>query len=756
MQRNKLNSNRLTCSARWTCLLITTSIVSASVSLPVMATWQDDTAQTQVPKNAENTDTTTVELEADQLTYNPETGEIRAMGNVQLVRSGYTLTAGEVLYNETTGEAQAIGAVELVTPSGDRIIAPQIQLQNELKDAFIENIRLIMADGAQAVAASGERIEETGRTTLRRASYSPCKVCTDGSGKQPLWQLKAVRVVHDKGKRRLYYKDAILEVLGVPILWTPYFSHPDPTVDRASGLLPLDIQASRNLGFMAGIPYYHVFSDSIDATFTPVFTAREGFVFKGQYRQHLGFGQFKLDGSITRADRRDFNNVIIGGQETRGHISAEGTFTHSEKWRSKVDINYASDDTYLGRYEISNTDTLVSEYLLEGFFGASYVSTRALAFQGLRIEDIAGKSAFALPLVDAEFIPKIKPLGGTLSLRGNALALHRTDGLDTRRLSLMANWQRRWITPNGFVVDVDALARSDLYNLDAADQPDDPAFSGSFGGTSGSEWRNLARLTGTVSWPLVKYGDTGTHTIEPIAEISISPRRGTPDNIVNEDSRAFELSDLNLFAADRTSGFDLWEEGSRATFGVRWRYDSGNLSADVLLGQSWRITGQDFVLADGVGLEGNFSDIVGRTNINYAGWIDLEHRYRLDDRSLAVRRNDVDVTFGDSNKSLRVGYTKLNRDLTFINREDREEIRISGFYKIDENWKLTGGWMRRLSDVETPNLIEETGPVQYSVGVEYVNECIELGLRLRETFTRDRDVEPGTTIMFRLKLTNLG
>lgn len=697
-----------------------------------------------------------VELVADQLTYDPDTGEIRAIGNVELVRDGYTLKAGEIYYNETSGEARAVGAVELTTPGGDRIIAPQILLQNQLKDAFVENIRLIMTDGAQAVAASGERIEETGRTVLKRASYSPCKVCADGSGKKPLWQLKAVKVVHDKGKRRLYYDNAILEVLGVPIFWTPYFSHPDPTVDRASGLLPLDIQTSQNLGLIAGIPYYHVFSDSIDATFTPVFTTREGFVLKGQYRQHVGIGQFSFDGSITRAEQRDINNIRTGINETRGHISSAGTFQHSDRWRSTYQVNYASDDTYLGRYEISNTDTLVSEYLLEGFFGASYVSSRALAFQGLRLEDISGKTAFALPLIDAEFIPNYKPLGGTISLKGNALALHRTDGLDTRRLSLMANWQRRWITPKGFVLDVDALARSDLYNLDAANQPDDPAFAGSFGGTSGSEWRRLARLTTTVSWPLVKYGVSGTHTVEPITEISLSPRRGTPDSIVNEDSRAFELSDLNLFSADRTSGFDLWEEGSRATFGVRWRYEGNNLTTDILVGQSWRITGQDFVLADGIGLEGNSSDIVGRTNLNYQGWIDLEHRYRLDDQSFNIRRNDIDVTFGDHKKSLRVGYTRLNRDLAFINREDREEIRVSGFYNIDDNWRLSGTWIRRLEGAELSTSTEDSGPVQYSVGVEYQNECIELGLRLRETFTRDRDVEPGTSIMFRLKLTNLG
>lgn len=699
----------------------------------------------------------TVELAADTINYDPATGEIRALGNVELRKDGFTLRAGEIRYNERTGEADASAAVELVTPDGDTIIAPRLKLENALKDAFVENIRLIMADGAQVVANSAERIEETGQTTLKRAAYSPCKVCADGSGKEPLWQLKAVKVVHDKNKRRLIYDDAILEVLGIPIFWTPHFSHPDPTVDRASGLLPLDIQTSRNVGLIAGIPYYHVFNRSSDATITPVYTSNEGFLLKGQYRQHLGAGQFSFDGSITSARRRDFNNVVIPGEsELRGHVSSEGYLNHSKNWRSTYRVNWASDDTFLGRYEISNADTLVSEYLLEGFYGPSYISARTIAFQGLRVEDDAGKTAFALPLIDAEFIPKFKPLGGTISLRGNALALHRTDGLDTRRLSLIANWQKRWITPKGFVLDVDALARSDVYNLDSTDQPDDLAFAGSFGGSNGSEWRNLARLTGSVSWPLAKFTESGTHTLEPILEVSVSPRRGTPDNIVNEDSRAFELSDLNLFASERTTGFDLWEEGSRATFGLRWRYEGSKLTTDVLIGQTWRINGEDVVLADGVGLEGSFSDIVGRTTVSYDGWVDFEHRYRLDDKSLAFRRNEFDVTFGDNTKSLRLGYINLDRNLPFLNREDREELRADGFYQFDENWRLTGSWTRRLKATSVPGLTETQGPVEYSVGVEYENECIQLGLRLRETFTRDRDVVPGTAIMFRLKLTNLG
>ncbi len=701
-----------------------------------------------------------IDFAADQITYDEELGIIRAIGNVLIQRDGYKVEAAEVTYSEVTGIANAYGAVTLTTPNGDRIFAPQMELHDSLRKALVEDIRLLMTDGSQVRAVSGTKDDDAGRTVLNRAVYSPCKVCIESEteGKKPLWQLKAVKVVHDKDKKRLYYNDAVLEILGVPVFWTPYLSHPDPTVDKASGILPLDIQTTRNLGFYLGVPYYHVINDSQDITVTPIYTTKEGLVLSSEYRHNLGFGQYSLGGSITRTDQRDDNNQLTGRREFRGHVAAEGKFNHSKNWRSTVQINWASDDTYLRRYDISDADTLTSQYLLEGFFDRSYVSARALTFQGLRIEDVSGQTAYALPLLDAEYVSSFKPLGGTISVRGNALALHRNDGLDTQRLSVSANWQKRWITPKGFIIDADAIVRSDLYNITDTASAVEADFLGDVV-DSESEWRNLARLTGTVSWPLIKYSSSGTHTLEPILEVTVSPRSSSQDFLVIEDSRSFELNDLNLFAADRTTGFDLWEQGSRVTYGLKWRYETSNLTTDVLIGQTFRVDGTETVLADGIGLEGDLSDIVGRTTINYKGWIDLEHRYRLDETSLAFRRNEVDVTFGDENASLRVGYLNLNRDLNFITREDREEIRSSAFYKFQENWKLTGSFTRRLKGAEFPNsnnVDEGNGNIEYSLGIEYQNECIQLGVRWRETFTRDRDIEPGTSLMFRIKLINLG
>ena len=732
--------------------------VAAAASLSMLlvpALSAQDTSKTkdQIKRSLSPLDPQSIDFEADFASYDDASQTFIALGNVILRREGYTLEAGEVRYNRASGVVEASGAVTLTTPDGSRIFSPRMELDDALKKGFIEDIRVLLAGGEQLRAQSGSYNAETGITTGKRAVFSPCKVCLTEEDNQPIWQIKAVKIVHNKEKRRVYYDDAVLEILGIPVLWTPKFSHPDLTVDKASGILPLDIQTTKDLGFYASVPYYYVIDDSKDITVTPTITTKEGLILAAEYRQAIKSGKFSVGGSITYTDRRDRRNNIIPGEELRGHVEAKAQFQHGKSWRSSIQVNYASDDTYLRRYEISDVDTLVSEYHLEGFFDRSYVSARTLVFQGLRVEDVAGATGFALPLLEAEFIPKFKPFGGTISIRGNALALHRTKRLDTQRLSLAASWQRRWISPKGFVIDADALIRSDFYNITDVDRPDEAAFSGSI---TGSETRNIARVTGTVTWPLVKFTDSGTHTIEPIIEVTVSPERRNAGQFVNEDSRAFELNDLNLFSSERASGFDLLEDGSRATYGLRWTYDGGDIQTSILLGQSVRFSGANVFLGTGVGLEGRSSNFVGRTVISYKGKIDIEHRYRLDETTLKFLRNEVDVIFGDDNANLRVGYFKLNRGLNFINREDREEIRASGSYKFAQFWKVFGTFSNRLSGAVQNGIQEENGTVGYSFGFAYQNDCIEIGVTLRENFTRDRDIVPGTSILFQLKLTSLG
>ncbi|WP_374763982.1 LPS-assembly protein LptD [Yunchengibacter salinarum] len=689
-----------------------------------------------------------VDLAADRLIYDPDTGDVLARGRVMLRRDGYTLEAGEVRYNDRTGEATAKGAVELTTPDGQRLIAPRIELTDRLRKALVDSVRLLLEDGSQVAALSANHDNETGITVLDQAVYSPCKVCEGDPDSAPTWAIKAKKVTHDRDKQRITYKNAQLEMFSVPVLWTPYFSHPDPTVDRASGFLPLKLNSRNELGLTATLPYYQVLSRSADLTLSPTITTREGPVLAAEVRKRLQAGQFRVAGSITRPTRRTDDNTPLPGRQFRGHIASDGRFHHGSHWQSRYQVNWASDDTFLRRYGFSEADTLINDYTLEGFYGRSYLSARTLAFQGLRQEDIAGETPFALPLLTGQFVTTPDGLGGTLTLTGNALALSRTGGTDTQRASAAAEWERRWISGGGMVLDLSAFSRMDFYNVEDAQD----AFGVTFEAEEVTEFRALTRFTGTLSLPLVKTLEGGaTHTLEPLLQLTLSPDTGAPDRLVNEDSRAFELSPLNLFSADRASGYDIWEEGSRATLGLKWRYEGQRLNSRLLVGHSVRFTGSNQGFAPGTGLSGTNSDIVTSLQMDWGNWLTLDHDLRLDESTLAIRRNEAILGLSGKAVGISFGYHKLNRNLAEtgrIDREDREELRADARWDISNTWRLTGFGIQDLTN--------GSDGVEYGGAIAYHNDCIQLQLEVRESFTFDRDFDPGTSVLFRIKLANLG
>ena len=243
-------------------------------------------------------------------------------------------------------------------------------------------------------------------------------------------------------------------------------------------------------------------------------------------------------------------------------------------------------------------------------------------------------------------------------------------------------------------------------------------------------------------------GRRSQQVIEPIVAVVVAPEGGNPSAIPNEDSRAFELADSNLFDDDRIGGFDLWEGGTRVTYGLRWQLFAQKLKTELLFGQSYRVEAEPDLFFAGTGLDDTFSDFIGQVAVQYADWVDIEQRLRLDRSSLEIRRNEVEAVIGPERLRVTAGYLRLDRDLAVTDRQDREEVRVGARIRLTRHWTLFG------------NVIEDltigADPIEYGVGLLYSDECLEFSLQLRETFTEDRDVEPGTSLLFRLKLRNLG
>ena len=405
-------------------------------------------------------------LTADKVVYDRELGVITASGNVEVSQADRVLMADSITYDEKADVLTASGNVTLLEIDGEVLFARYMELSGDLKDGIIEDLGLIFTDGSR-FAASGARRSDARIIELRNAVYSPCRLCIVDPTRPPLWQIRAVKVIHDKNERTVEYRDAWLELWGIPVAYTPYLLHPDPTVNRRTGFLTPSIGTSSDLGVVVRVPYYVDIAPDKGLTLIPMLTTEEGPVLAAEYRQRLRDGELQVEASIT-ADSED---------DVRGHIFSKGRFDLDETWRWGFDVNRTTDDTYLRRYGFGLgptlfgfDNTLTTRLFAEGFRNRNYMSANAFAFQGLRVDDDPGRTPLVLPLLDFNHVGEADRFGGRTSLDVNLLALTRNEGTDTRRLSVNAGWQLhhvgRWgsayaraASPRGYLHHANALRR---------------------------------------------------------------------------------------------------------------------------------------------------------------------------------------------------------------------------------------------------------------------------------------------------------
>ena len=696
-----------------------------------------------------------VEFSSDELTYDTRAEIVTAAGNVRMESEGNRLRADRIVWNRRTGEVRAEGNVRVVSPEGDAAYGDSVDLTDTLRDGVVENLLLVLADGGRLAAQEAERRE--GYTTLYRAAYSPCAVIdAAGCPKDPTWKITAVRVVHDPVKNRIRYEGATLHLFGTPIIALPGLSHPDGSEGGGSGLLVPDIRFSRSNGLELSAPYYTKLAPNRDLTITPHVYTEVLPMLEGRYRHLTEIGAFELGGYVTYGSRLPLDDETNERDRgIRAYFEGNGRFQLTPYWSVTASGRYVTDRTFLQRYDISRDDRLRSMVEAERIDLDSYVSIAGWAFQGLRVTDQAGQQPIALPAIDARWRLDDRIWDGRVEVRANSLSILRTEGQDTQRAFASAQWERRSITPWGQELTLTAFARGDVYHANDTELAQSP-FSA---GEEGWNGRLIGALAADLRWPLIGELFGGVQRLTPRVQIVASPP--TPNlDIPNEDARAIDLEDSNLFALNRFPGHDRWEDGARLTYGADWALDLPGVAIQTTIGQSYRLDEDQEIFPPGTGLSDRWSDFVGRTSVKFGRRVDLIHRFRLDKDSLGIRRNEIDAVVGGRQTYATIGYLRLNRDIdpALEDLRDREEVRLGGRVQVADYWSVFGSAVVDLTNADEDPLSDADGfePVRHRLGVAYDDDCLEVGVTWRRDYETTGDFRRGNTFLFRVALKNLG
>jgi LPS-assembly protein len=707
-------------------------------------------------------------LRANELVYNQDDQRVTARGGVQIYYNRYRMVAQRVEYDQESGRVMASGNIELIEPGGTRVYADELDVTDDFGQGFLNALRVETTDNTRLAAESAER-QSGDLMVLNNTVYTACLPCTQTPGKAPLWQVKAQRVIRNGQTHTIRLERAQFELFGVSLGTLPFpITVPDETVERKSGFLFPRFSADDNLGFGVSVPYYHVFSPSMDATLTPTYYSSQGLLVEGEVRNRFENGEhtFRFAG-IHQQDPGSFDAGSADSQaDTRVMAASQAEFHINPRWTFGWNVMAQSDNNFSRTYDLQGVDdeSFTNEVYLTGLGTRNYFDLHGYYFDVQDDSDVSTlerQQAIVYPVLDYSYYAPGPVAGGQLSINANFTNLSRREddayalgdsfrfpGLEGSysRFTAEAEWKRTITTDSGLLLTPLLALRGDGLRSTSSGTPgfyegsldDEP--SGRYMATAGLEAR----------YPFLITAGDSSHILEPIAQVFLRPDEQMAGELPNEDAQSFVFDATSLFERDKFSGFDRIEGGSRANVGFRYTGSFANgIGVRGIFGQSYQLFGQNsFATYDLVnagansGLETDVSDYVAMAAIDLPQGISLSTNSRFDKDSFEVRRTDVAVDYKTPRVTGKLVYTKVEAQPDYGSDTSANVLKSSSSFRINENWSLAGSATWDLDENEL---------TRRGLGISYADECTIFTIAYTEksSSTDANDWSVGARLSFR-------
>ncbi len=664
-------------------------------------------------------------LKADRITYVSGYRILRAAGNVEISFGTTILTTTELVYDAKNNLIQAIGPLRLREGNNLTIVADFASLSGDLKNGVLKSARLMLNEQLQIAAVEIKRTE--GRyTEMFKAVASTCSVTL--AKPTPFWQVRAKRIIHDELKKELIFEGAQLRILAVPVAYFPRLTLPDPSVKRATGFLVPGISNSDTRGTGVSAPYFITLGDYADVTLTPTIYSSGTGTLGYDVRKRFSNGAVNVQGSVSRDNQT--------GGALRAYLFADGAWKSRRGVKTEIQMQMASDATYLSNFSISDKSRLESFARVSGttrqrYFGVGVTAYRTFTsvLPADEIPYLLGEASFRQRWANA-------PLGGQAGLSLAVNSFERASGAnvagrDGVRVSSSLDWQRQWLANSGIVMTATSRFDMDYYVIRQDATYPIP----------------ITRLTPLAAFdirlPLSRSSTKATSIIEPRLQIVWSNPSGGA--VPNDDSTQVEFDAQSLFSLNRFAGTDGLEKGLRANIGVSYsRRAPSGASFDATIGKVIRLNdlGQ-FTAASG--LSGTASSYV------LGGQLILPSKMRL------VQRMVVDNSFNVSRNETSLGYKSdlFDVDTTYLwllkdtagNTVDRQEWIMNAGLDFADNWRTEAKYRY---DLQT-SAASDAG-----LALTYRNDCIKVDFSLSRSFVSSSNVAASTNVGVQVTLEGFG
>ena len=723
---------------------------------------------------------------ADKLTYSQDNSIIEATGNVVAKnQDGKQIASDKIIYNKITQQLNTYGNSKFSDGKGGTLFAESFEYNLEKKiisaekkvkftdkekniyyfsrlnadDKFDEIIGYdINADLNKENLKSGDKFNEfieprfSGKsasiknniTIVKEARFTTCKKNNETDG-CAYWNLNAGELIHDKDQKKITYKNASLDLNNIPVLYLPYFAHPDPTVKRESGFLPPTLaNLGGDIGSSIKIPYFYPISQSADFTLSPIYYFKQHPLLLGEYREKFKNGDLSLEGGFTQGYKEITSTNTDG---SRHHVYGNLNLIFNDKILDQTIVNtkiqHVNNPTYLRVNKINSTndgfkknlikedDTkLTNEIYLSSFGKTENFNLKTATYRDISVSKSSDEYSYLLP----ELSYSKYALFDDNNLNFNSIFKSQNTNTNQNKSTFINNldYSTKEFYNNNLGVGYKFLTKINNIN-----------YYSDYKAPNQNLNNQLNPIVGfDASVPFAK--------INKESEQYIVPRiltRYAPGKMTNATSNDTTLNTDNIFSINRMNSDELIEKDLSFNLGADWIWQEKKTNnkeqekAIISIGQVLKLN-RDLDMPTKSSLQKSNSDIVSKINYLSPNNFDFTLKNTFDNQLSHVYYNDFTIKKNFTSSDVNFNFYEKN---SHIGNERFAKANLTSY--ITDNTKLK---------IESDRNLKTDLTNSHKLGVENENECIRYGFYLQKNYSSDKDLKPSTSIYFGVTLLPFG
>ncbi|PMH39855.1 LPS assembly protein LptD [Vibrio sp. 10N.286.49.B3] len=640
-------------------------------------------------------------------------------GNVNVTQGSKKVTADSVTYHQVDNIAVAEGNVtfndgQIATKSDkvtNNLAADEFSLENTEYKFLCEQGR----GNAAYIAKTGKAIYE-----LEDGSLTSCP---EGDRS---WRMIAGHIEVDQDEEVATFHHAKLEVMDVPVFYTPYLTLPIGD-SRKTGLLFPSISYGSSDGVEFEIPIYWNIAPNYDAEFNVHYMQQRGVKFDGDFRYLTdGYGKGEVKTEFLVDDQK------YTDQASRWGFQYEHSGIINQHWKVSTDFSRVSDVDYFRDLDSNIGNREDGQLIQEGSIAYRTnnwdMSLLVRDFQVLLEDDalpyrIMPQIAFNYytPVWNNKITFDVKSQLSQFETddetQPSALRVHVEPGITIPISSTWATWT------------TEARLLATHYQQD---------FDGIIENSDGSE-RKLDETVTRVLPEIRTYAgvylerDTTiwggyTQTLEPKIQYLYVPETDQ-SNIYEYDTTLLQTDYYGLFRSRKYSSIDKVAAANQVTYGATTRFfDEDNKERlNISFGQIYYIDKTTKLTGSDQSEQSNYSSWAVEADFNFNDYLFYHGgiQYDVDLSSMQLANSTLEYQFKKGFVQANYRYvTKeyiedtINFDLDNVTNDGISQAGIVAAYQINNNWSASGQYYY--------DMTEQT-ELEWLANLRYQSDCWYIG-----------------------------